>query len=268
VEQLTLDLFTPRSFTDLLAYRKAAGLSVHVNRRLRNSWYVKIHRGSDARDLYLPPCFEDAPEAVKTALIDWALLPPRTRNRSVHGRTAKELRRCLELSIRHYMENHGAGTTRRKAAPSQKWPTKGCRYDLREVFDTINRHYFNSCLTSFLRWGATASKLSFQATRKGPDGIPYHCITIAGTYDHPDVPRFAIEAIMYHEMLHIHLPPRNERGRRVIHGADFKKMEQAFPHYRSWRLWERESFHRLRSGLRRTGRKTLLQRAISLLPGV
>ena len=62
-------------------------------------------------------------------------------------------------------------------------------------------------------------------------------ITIAGIYNDPTVPRFAIESIMFHEMLHIAIPPFQKNGRNVIHGSAFRQAEKTFPHYHTWRQW-------------------------------
>lgn len=243
IEQLSLDLFSSSSFEELCAEcSPGIALSVHNNTRLKNNWYVKIHRGRPVRELHIPPVLNTAPEAVKLAVIKWAVLP---KPRLPHLKKEVRIKRHhYESVIRAYLDTYQPKSDR--PPPKQQWPTQGVRYDLSEVFSTVNNRHFNGTLRSFLRWGTVRSKTSYQSTRRGPDGTPYHCITIAGVYNHPDVPRFAIESIMYHEMLHIHVPPRRENGRNVFHGRDFKQMEQAFPHYREWRQWEREVLPHLR----------------------
>jgi hypothetical protein len=72
-----------------------------------------------------------------------------------------------------------------------------------------------------------------------PAGNRVNLITIAGVYDLPTVPRFAIEAILHHEMLHIAIPPVRGTGRSVIHGSAFKTAEKKFEHYLKWRAWEK-----------------------------
>ena len=255
-EQLSLDLFPPESFDQLRTHISSCSISVHVNRRLKSNWYVRIHRNSGRRELHVPPVLGDAPERVKSAVVNWAALPsPR------NSRERKELRirrREYEELIRAYLHEHAPADVR--PPPRQKWPTRGCRWDLSEVFDTLNGRYFQGALTSLLRWGTCASKTSYQSTRKLQDGSLAHCITIAGTYDHPDVPRFAIESIMFHEMLHIRIPPRRENGRNIMHGTDFKTMEKSFPHYGIWRQWERECLPGIRRKLLRRHRLHQIKR--------
>lgn len=249
-EQLSLDLFPSSSFTSLCNEYRDRKLTFHLSKRLKSSWYVKIHPGSNTRELHIPAVLNDAPDLIKRALIEWAWLP---KARKRDQKTAVRLKkRHLETVIRSHLEREvPSPAVRSRNSPGQIWPTRGSTWDLKEVFDTLNRRWFDSALSSLLRWGAVASKTSYEITRKDDNGNPWHCITIAGTYNHPDVPRFAIEAIMFHEMLHIHIPPRKVHGRNSIHGPDFREKERAFPHYRKWVTWERRHFHRLHALLRR-----------------
>jgi hypothetical protein len=181
------------------------------------------------------------------------LSKPRNRKKRKAVQQKKQL---LEVTIRNYLEDQSpVPPVRCRNSPGQVWPTAGSTWDLKEVFETLNRTYFENALLSLLRWGATASKTSYQTTRKDSEDRPWHCITIAGVYNHPEVPRFAIESIMYHEMLHIHIPPRKVQGRNVFHGPDFREKEQAFPHYPRWVKWEHDHFHRLYSLMRRKAKR-------------
>jgi hypothetical protein len=59
------------------------------------------------------------------------------------------------------------------------------------------------------------------------------------------VPRFAIEGILFHEMLHIAYPPVIRDGRNVIHGPKFKQNERSFPQHKDWVEWEKTSCNRI-----------------------
>lgn len=263
---MTLELFPPRTFDQLCTERRCAELFIRFNSRLRKSWYVKIHRNSNRRELNVPRLLEHAPEGVKLALIEWATLPkPR---RPDCGRSIRERHHFLETKLHAYISDHTPALSGSPDVPFRHVPTKGCRWDLREIFDTLNGRYFDNRLASFLRWGSVASKTSYQSTRKDTSGKPHHCITIAGVYNHPEVPRFAVEAIMHHEMLHIHIPPRRESGRAVMHGPDFKRNERSFPHYRKWRQWEKEKLPSLLMQLRRKRKKGFIHHLTAPVGGV
>ncbi len=256
VEQLTLDLFPPRSFNELCSEQKQRDIEILFNSRLRKSWYVKINRNSNRRELHLPPVFENAPEEIKLALIEWVMLSSQRRRRGCRQITIQR-RKSIERRLFDYLAEHSPQLFDKPKKPFRPGPTKGCRWDLKEVFDSLNEKYFCNRLSSFLRWGCASSKTSYQSTRKDNAGKTVHCITIAGIYNHPSVPRFAIESIMYHEMLHIHIPPRKENDRTITHGKDFKMLERSFPHYPEWRKWERETLPLLFMDAVRTQRHSL-----------
>ncbi len=51
---------------------------------------------------------------------------------------------------------------------------------------------------------------------------------VSRIFDRADTPRYAIEYLMYHEMLHLKHPVTVRRGRRCVHGAEFQQDEKLF----------------------------------------
>jgi hypothetical protein len=235
-----LSLFDAPSYQELVAMNgQSERLSVTVQPRLKKGWQVRIARGSPVRQLHIPPYLSDAPHDVKQALIHWALLPIRPTR--PHKQTITRLKKNLERIVWNYALKTGNLPSRRTTFDPDALiaTSRGTVYDLREVFDSINRHWFDGTLVSFIRWGTPGSRTSYQMQKTDRSGNRVNLITIAGVYDHPRVPRFAIESIMYHEMLHIAIPPDVRNGRRVVHGAAFKAAEKRFPRYLEWRAWEK-----------------------------
>lgn len=238
--QLALPLFDEPSFEELLKQRSLLELvSVTLHPRLRRGWQVKMDPRSGRRLLLVPAVLADAPAAVKNALIEWALLPWRQKRR--HEKALLVNKKELERVIwRHLDSRTGMPTRTTRFDPERiAGKTHGRRHDLREVFDSVNKTHFGGTLSSLLRWGPSLSKTSHHMIKTDRAGNTLNLITIAGVYNHAAVPQFAIEAVMYHEMLHIAIPPWKKKGRRVVHGAAFKKAEQSFPGYQQWRTWER-----------------------------
>ena len=60
----------------------------------------------------------------------------------------------------------------------------------------------------------------------------HHTIIISRIFDRPEVPRFLIEYLLYHEMLHIKHPVEHRRSRRCFHSAAFRAEERSFPQFR------------------------------------
>jgi hypothetical protein len=233
---MELPLFAPFSFHELLLRRGTDNLDVRLNSRMKRSWRVKINGLSGKRTLTVPSLFEDAPDAIKEALVEWALLAPQRK----HKKNAAFLQRKKQLEhiIWEYVASSGKKTERVVDIASYSFQTAGRLYDLREVFDCMNVRYFDGKLTSHVRWNKS-SRRSYQTSFSDPSGQRHNLISIARAYNRPDVPRFAIEAIMYHEMLHIAIPPFKRNLHNVIHGSEFKRAERSFPHFKEWRHWEK-----------------------------
>ena len=59
----------------------------------------------------------------------------------------------------------------------------------------------------------------------------HNAIVISRIFDHPAVPRYAVEYIVYHEMLHLKHPVRLRGSRRCVHSAEFQAEEKLFPEW-------------------------------------
>lgn len=125
--------------------------------------------------------------------------------------------------------------------------SQGRHHALQPIFDRLNEKFFRGELRAVVRWSPRMGGLSTHRSLETADGTR-HLITIGRAYDHPSVPDHAVEGVVFHEMLHIVHPPRQGRGgRRVVHHAQFRAAEKAFPGYLAWKEWElREMPRRLR----------------------
>ncbi|MBD3422136.1 MAG: hypothetical protein GF398_18645 [Chitinivibrionales bacterium] len=259
-EQLTLDLFAPPTFEALLQTHQQHKLQVSVSTRLKKSWYVKIQPYNGGRILTIPAYLQSAPESIKQALIEWSLLP-NTGNKE--RRKAVRKKKCiLEKAIHAHIDSLQLDSRTSRAVDPAHYErhTVGCMYDLREIFNYLNTLYFDNAIEGYIRWGRYASATSYQTKRHDARGNAYNLITIAGVYDHPQTPDFAINGVVYHEMLHCLIEPYTRNGRRVIHGAEFVEREKHFAHYHQWRAWEKKHLHRHLRYLKRAKRNALRTR--------
>ncbi|MDR2577917.1 MAG: SprT-like domain-containing protein [Chitinispirillales bacterium] len=226
-------------------------LEIVVNRRLKKSWRVKVNFRTGERVLTIPEVLANPPEEVRESLIRWAMLPM-TRKARRNAAFASN-KKTLEETIRAYMESCGVCQERKSRFNPAAFENqaRGVNYDLQMIFDTLNRTYFHGEMKSYIRWGHGASKTSYQTTRVDKGGNQFNLITISGVYDSPQVPEYAVFAIVYHEMLHIAIPPYMVNVRRVVHGKEFKAAEKKFPFYNQWITWERENMSRLIMNARR-----------------
>jgi hypothetical protein len=102
---------------------------------------------------------------------------------------------------------------------------QGGHFNLEEIFDDLNQRFFNGLMARpVLSWSPGQSR-----TMLGHFDPAHNAIIISRIFDRPGVPRFLVEYIMYHEMLHLRHPvERHSRG-RCVHTRAFKESERAFP---------------------------------------
>ena len=118
---------------------------------------------------------------------------------------------------------------------------QGKHYNLNEVLAAINETYFDNKLTCKITWSNRVGGLSFHTVRKDPlTGEDFHLISISRGYDAANCPVYAVAGVVYHECLHIAIPPRESHGRRIVHGRDFRKQERLYIYFAEWDKWHRE----------------------------
>lgn len=120
--------------------------------------------------------------------------------------------------------------------------SKGNIYDLDEIFDDLNFWYFKDKLPKpVLTWSARKTYRIL-----GHHDSTHDTIVVSKSLDSADVPRFVVEYIVYHEMLHIHHPTVHHNGRRYNHTAAFRRDERRFPHYQAAEDWIERSVRKLK----------------------
>jgi hypothetical protein len=102
---------------------------------------------------------------------------------------------------------------------------QGTRHNLAEIFDRLNRDYFNGLLgRPLLGWSRQASR-----NMLGHFDPSHNAIVISRIFDQPRTPALALEYVMFHEMLHLRYPVEHQGVRRRVHTRDFREAEKQFP---------------------------------------
>ena len=102
---------------------------------------------------------------------------------------------------------------------------RGHHYHLEEIFDDLNRRFFHGLLgRPQLTWSQNRARRSL-----GHYDPAHNAIVISRVFDDPRVPRYAVEYIVYHEMLHLKHPVKLRGSRRCVHSREFKAEEKLFP---------------------------------------
>lgn len=125
--------------------------------------------------------------------------------------------------------------------------SKGAVYDLDEIFASLNTQYFaDSIEKPVLTWSANKT---FRIL--GHHDATHGHIAISRSLDAATVPRYVVEYVVYHEMLHIHHPTIHSGGRRYNHTAAFKRDERKFRYFEEAEKWIERNVRKLKKEARR-----------------
>jgi hypothetical protein len=105
---------------------------------------------------------------------------------------------------------------------------EGRYYNLDEVFDSLNARFFGGLLgRPELTWSENVAKRSL-----GHYDAAHNTIVVSRVFDRPSSPRYAVEYLLYHEMLHLKHPVTRRGLRRCVHPRAFKDEERLFPQWK------------------------------------
>ena len=119
---------------------------------------------------------------------------------------------------------------------------RGHAHDLSRVLASLDARYFGGQVQVPITWGpAPRVKGPRRSIKMGSYSVDAQLIRIHPALDQHAVPRFFVEWIVFHEMLHhVHPVTRLPDGRRSVHPASFREAEQRFEHHERAARWERE----------------------------
>ena len=110
---------------------------------------------------------------------------------------------------------------------------QGDVYDLSEIFDALNHSYFkNSLPKPVLSW---SSRKTYRIL--GHHDSTHETVIVSRSLDDRKVPRFVVEYVVFHEMLHIFHPTEHRDGRRFNHTPAFRRNERKFRYFEAAEDW-------------------------------
>ena len=102
---------------------------------------------------------------------------------------------------------------------------RGHFYDLEAVFEDLNTRFFHGLMARpRMSWSQTKTRRIL-----GHYDPAHNAIIISRIFDHPAVPRYVLDYIVYHEMLHLKHPVKLRGSRRCVHSPEFQAEEKLFP---------------------------------------
>lgn len=170
--------------------------------------------------LRISDLLEGAPEPVLKAIVH--ILMAKLYRKPIEPGHATRYRRYIssrEMVNRTHLVRQLRG--RKRIASAQ-----GAVYDLDAIFDELNlRCFFGLLARPRLTWSSERARNTL-----GHWDPAHNAIVISRIFDQPRVPRYAVEYLVYHEMLHLKHPVKLRGSRRCVHGKEFQAEEQLFPH--------------------------------------
>jgi hypothetical protein len=102
---------------------------------------------------------------------------------------------------------------------------RGHFYDLDAIFEDLNTRFFFGLLARpQMTWSREHARNAL-----GHYDPAHNAIVVSRVFDRREVPRYAVEYIVYHEMLHLKHPVKLRGSRRCVHPPQFQAEEKLFP---------------------------------------
>jgi hypothetical protein len=185
--------------------------------------------GSPRLSLRIHRSFVDAPDPVVRAVAEF-----------LGSRKGTEKARQSLAVIREHFSRHRPEPGR-KRRPTLR--PEGVALDLREVAADLNRRYFEGRLEVEITWGRSGGgggvghRCRSRSLQLGSYSYEDNLIRLHRVLDQPGIPRYVVEAVVYHELLHADMPPVVHEGRRFFHTPEFRRRERRFRHHDRANAW-------------------------------
>lgn len=186
-------------------------------------YHVRLHR-----------MFLQAPEGVWHALVAYLR----------HTDTA------ASRTIRAYIRQQQAGLASPRALSqrSSVLQPQGRYFDLAAIYADLNQLYFINRVQACITWSRRPPRRKRRSIRFGSYQERERLIRIHCLLDQAFVPRYVVENVVFHEMLHQLIPRQYINGRWSIHPPEFRRQERRFRYYQQAEQWQRQHLGRLLRG--------------------
>jgi hypothetical protein len=135
---------------------------------------------------------------------------------------------------------------------SRKAPGKlraiGQVHDLEAILHDVNQRYFAGTVSDVLiTWGRrTKPRVGMRTSIKlGSYSATERLIRVHPVLDQRWVPRYFVQYIVYHELLHHLVPEARVAGRTLLHPPEFQRRERDFQQLSRALTWEQKHIDRL-----------------------
>jgi hypothetical protein len=196
---------------------------ISAKRYAAASYQVRLHR-----------MFHQAPDTVWQALVAYIRRPNTVARKTLRG----------------YIQHHQhliCQSSRRRYRP-QGLQTQGHHFDLEAIYRELNQTYFANRIQARITWSRRSPQRPRTSIRFGSYHASDRLIRIHRLLDQPFVPRYVLENVVFHEMLHQLIPRQRINGRWYVHPPEFRRQAQRFLYYQQAEQWKRRHLARLLRG--------------------
>lgn len=163
------------------------------------------------------------------------LIPYLTRQQSGISATIREF---IETNLRKLDYSH--------LLRSDQLTTRGNVYNLQEIYDRLNREYFEGALRLKITWFGQHRQRARSQITFGLYHDQLKLIKINRIMDRISMPEYVVEYVIYHEMVHSVCPGYfDEKGHHRVHSKEFKAIERQFRAYKEAVEWLKSNYRNL-----------------------
>jgi len=182
-------------------------------------------------------------------------IPPNAQKALAFILVAKLLRKKVSPEAREIYSNFiktqeiRALATENKRARGRKIisSANGDFYNLDEMFASLNRNYFQDKLPKpVLSWSARKTYRIL-----GHHDSTHETVIISKSLDDKKVPKYVVEYVLFHEMLHIFHPTEHRGGRRFNHTPQFRRNERKYAYFEEAENWIERNVKNLKRNAKR-----------------
>lgn len=203
-----------------------AGIKLRLKINDNRSTMLSVKWEPDCTKVSLHRMFLEAPHNVMQALACYL--------KGEHKKLAPSIRAYIEYNLQQLDYSHELNLSKLQA--------KGRVYDLQEMYDYLNRRYFQGSLGLHITWFGQGRRKMCNRITFGLFHDPLRLIKINRLLDNKRFPDYFVAYVIYHEMLHYVCPAYvDEKGQKHIHSKEFKEREKDYRHFKLAQQWLRDN---------------------------
>ena len=220
-----------QQLTLLQFLEKGSGKKLKLKINDNRSTLLSVRWGPECTKVSMHRIFLQAPESVMIDLAHYL-------KGEGKGKTSPQVKAFIQNSFRKVDYAHELDVS--------SLIQKGAIYDLQEIYDALNREYFEDKLNLSITWFGSPSQRRRSKITFGLYYDPLKLIKIHRLLDKALFPKHLVSFVVYHEMLHHVCPPYvDEKGIHRIHTKEFREEEGKFKQFKESSDWIHQYRHQL-----------------------